>query len=353
MIGTTGGRHAAKDLLGVAEEVAVDAGAQPRLAAGGKPGRCRPTGRWAAAPPQDQDVGDHVGAVLAERGGGQADRPDQVGVLGQQLTGAWLLAVEGEPGSHHGDQPTRMHGPHRSPDEVVVQAQLLRRGRIVGGDVGERHIAAGRREAGRGQGHALQRCGDDACVRVQPAGDPRRHRVALHPGPAHRQARGSGGDEQATATARLQHRSAGKAQPDQHAPDGGGDGWCGVEAGRGGLLGGGALLGGEQLPQPRSELLPGRCALMRVEGLGHRPPAGPLLQRRPLSRVERLAAGVQAGQDFQRLEVAAGQGERAATAGSCTRCRVAAAGHDAGTRSGAQPQAGPSTVTRRWSCRAL
>jgi hypothetical protein len=179
---------------------------------------------------------------------------------------------------------------------------------------------------------------------MKEGGDPRRGRVALDAGPPQRQPGRGGGDEQAATTARLQDLPAVEPQPLEDAPDCAGDRRAGVEAGRGGLLGGRGLLGRQQLAEALAELPPAGRLLVGVEPLGHRPPSRPPGQGGTVAGTQR-AVSVQVRQHLQGTQPSSGQSQGATGAAAiAVPGDLASAAGEANAES--QPQPTPARTRR-------
>ena len=115
--------QAAGDHVGVGGVVLVDVGRPVGGVDGGEGLKCGAAGRLiGGAAPEDENVGDHVGAGRGPEGAGrQADGADQVGPGGHVSPGGGVGAVEGEPGGHHGHQTSGSDQVERFEDEMVVE----------------------------------------------------------------------------------------------------------------------------------------------------------------------------------------------------------------------------------------
>ena len=92
-----------------------------------------------AAFAQEHDVGDHGGSLAFEGVGGQADRPEEVGPLGEVLADGGVLLVQREMRGDHGEHAAGLQGVGRLGDEVVVQREALPV--VFQLHVGEGHVA--------------------------------------------------------------------------------------------------------------------------------------------------------------------------------------------------------------------
>ncbi len=118
----------AKHHLRVVQEVAVDRNldALDGKRCGLQPVRIGVVGRLRRGPlAQEQDVRDDGGSLALEGVGGQADRAEEVGPLGEVFADGGVLLVQREVRGHHGENAAGLQGVHRLGDEVIVEGEAL------------------------------------------------------------------------------------------------------------------------------------------------------------------------------------------------------------------------------------
>ena len=227
-------------------------------------------------------------AFALEGVGGQADRPEEIRLLGQVLADGGVLLVEREMAGDQGQDAAGLQGVERLGDEEIVQRQLL--AAVVELDVGKRQVADHGVDAALGQLGVAEIL--DADVGSGCRARAMRPEMRSSSTPMNRMPSGAMAHEIAGAAARLQHGGvAGHAEAGERLVHGRDDGGRGVEGVEGGAFGRVVFLGREQ----RFQLL--------AEGL----PAGVL-----------VAAGDRVGEERQ------GHGPEAAEAGEVCRSSAVA-----------------------------
>ena len=221
-----------------------------------------------------EDVGDDGGAFTFEGVGGQADRPNKVGLVGQVLADAGILLVEREMRCDQGQHAAGLQGVDRLGEEKIVQGKLLPV--IVELHVGERHVADHGVDFGQSGvaevfdadvGIGMQRLGDAAGDGVHLDADKACPWLAV----AH---------EIAGAAAGFQDGGvAGNAEAGDGLVDGSDDGRRRVEGVEGGALGAVVFLGRKQRLQLLAECLPAGILVAAGDRVGEyregdRPEAG-------------------------------------------------------------------------------
>ena len=152
----------AQDHFGMVQEIAVDGNlcAIDRKRSDAQPFGIDMAGRLARCTlAKKHDVGDHGGAFALEGIGGQADRPDEVGLRAEILADGGILLVEREMRRDQGQHAAGLQGVDGLGEEVIMQGELL--AVIVELEVGERHVADHRVDAVLGQAwcRGNSRCG--------------------------------------------------------------------------------------------------------------------------------------------------------------------------------------------------
>ena len=298
--------QAAGDHVGVGGEVLVEVG-RPVGGVHGDDGLKYGAvgGLFGGAAPENENVGDYVGAGRGPEGAGrQADGTDQVGPGGHVRPGGGVGAVEGEPGGHHRHQPSGSDQVERFDDEMVVEAVAMRvvaavvQGDSTEGDVADHEVLAGVGQVGVGEG-----LGPDAGGGVEGLGDGGGGRVEFDADDVHA-GRGEA-DEVAGPATGLEHPGAVgfEAELADGGPQQGDDLGGGVVGVDGGAPCRAPLRFGEQAGQ-----FVAGCRMgggVGVEDVGYRPPAGPAGQDGLFGRGGSPLVGLEPAQQPQRLQVGA------------------------------------------------
>ena len=212
---------------------------------------------WRAGSPgaalaQEHDVGDDARAFALEGVRRQADRPEEIGPVGEVLADGGVLLVEREMAGDQGQDAAGLQGVERLGEEEVVQRQPL--AAVVELDVGKRHVADHGVDAALGQLRVAEVLDADVVGGVKRAGDAAGDGVQLDADEAHA-LRGEG-HEVAGAAARLEDGGlAWDAEAAEGLVHGADDGGRRVEGVEGGALGAVVFLGREQ----HVELSPRAC----------------------------------------------------------------------------------------------
>ena len=130
---------------------------------------------------QEDDVGDDRRALVLEGGGGQADRPEEVGAAGEVLADRGVLFVQREMRGHHRQHAAGLEGVGSLGDEVVVQAEAL--AVVFQLHVGEGDVADHRVE--RGQLRISEVLDADVLAGVERPGDAAGDRIQFDADEAH------------------------------------------------------------------------------------------------------------------------------------------------------------------------
>ena len=207
------------------QEIAVDRDLDALDVEGGdgEPFGVGMVGRFARDPAAEEDDVGHDFRPLAGEGiGGQADRPEEVGLLGERLPHSSVLLVEREMARDQGQDPAGLQGVEGLGEEEVMQGELL--AVIVEANVGEGDVADDRIDPVRGQAGPLEVLDADVGLRVQGSGDAAGDLVQLDADEA--EVAGGVAEEVAGAAARLQDggpvRDPEAVQGPEHRADDGG-----------------------------------------------------------------------------------------------------------------------------------
>jgi len=227
---------ASEHMIGMVEEIAVDAQRPEPFVAVGNRGQIDPVLRArkgiGSVLLEEQDIDDDIGArLLPHRLAGKAHRAEEIGNAVDMVASLGIALVERIARGHEQGDAAGPQMLERFGDEIVVkrQAELTEFGPVLDGEVREGRIADREVEVG-GQRRLVEIDASDDLARIKRFCDPGGDGIVLdaHEQRVLRQCIRPQPHEEAAAASRLEHLAAGEAEGPGGVPHGADDVFGGV-----------------------------------------------------------------------------------------------------------------------------